>query len=101
MRKSWNRLSSLAQLRFLPGLASDAGLRGRPCRVSIQVQGFRFFGRRARQHPNPPPPEFAVGDQHHTSRVCPFHLVLRYAAILAGVPGNTAEGDRGIKRVWK
>ena len=57
MRKSWNRLSSLAQLRFLPGLASDAGLRGRPCRVSIQVQGFRFFGRRARQHPNPPPPE--------------------------------------------
>ena len=55
MRKSWNRLSSLAQLRFLPGLASDAGLRGRPCRVSIQVQGFRFFGRRARQHHNPPP----------------------------------------------
>ena len=49
----------------------------------------------------PPPPEFAVGDQHHTSRVCPFHLVLRYAAILAGVPRNTAEGDRGIKRVWK
>ena len=103
---------ALAQLHcFIPGLASDAGLSSRAPLLDFD-SGARLSFSIVWLLSVPAPPEFVVGDQHQDlealcniyerpGHVRRFHLVLRDAAILAGVPGDTAEGDRGIKRVWK